>query len=36
VDRTPKGRDEGNAFQTWLRRRDEYDSERRVREAPRA
>jgi predicted dithiol-disulfide oxidoreductase (DUF899 family) len=27
-DRTPKGRDEGNAFQTWLRRHDEYDSAR--------
>ena len=27
LDRTPKGRDEGNAFQTWLRRHDEYDSE---------
>jgi predicted dithiol-disulfide oxidoreductase (DUF899 family) len=25
LDRTPKGRDEGNAFQTWLRRHDEYD-----------
>jgi predicted dithiol-disulfide oxidoreductase (DUF899 family) len=24
LDRTPKGRDEGNAFQTWLRRHDEY------------
>jgi predicted dithiol-disulfide oxidoreductase (DUF899 family) len=27
LDRTPKGRDEGNAFQTWLRRHDEYDRE---------
>ncbi len=27
LDRTPKGREEGNAFQTWLRRHDEYDSE---------
>ncbi len=26
LDRTPKGRAEGNAFQTWLRRHDEYDS----------
>jgi predicted dithiol-disulfide oxidoreductase (DUF899 family) len=24
LDRTPKGRDEGDAFQTWIRRRDEY------------
>jgi predicted dithiol-disulfide oxidoreductase (DUF899 family) len=24
LDRTPKGRDEGDAFQTWLRRHDEY------------
>jgi predicted dithiol-disulfide oxidoreductase (DUF899 family) len=27
LDRTPKGRDEGSAFQTWLRRRDEYDTQ---------
>jgi predicted dithiol-disulfide oxidoreductase (DUF899 family) len=27
LDRTPKGRDEGEAFQTWLRRHDEYESE---------
>jgi predicted dithiol-disulfide oxidoreductase (DUF899 family) len=27
LDRTPKGRDEGDAFQTWLRRHDEYDAE---------
>lgn len=27
LDRTPKGRDEGDAFQTWLRRHDEYQSE---------
>jgi predicted dithiol-disulfide oxidoreductase (DUF899 family) len=26
LDRTPKGRDEGAAFQTWIRRHDEYDS----------
>jgi len=26
LDRAPKGRDEG-AFQTWLRRHDEYDTE---------
>ena len=25
LDRAPKGRDEGEAFQTWLRRHDEYD-----------
>ena len=24
LDRMPKGRDEGEAFQTWIRRRDEY------------
>jgi predicted dithiol-disulfide oxidoreductase (DUF899 family) len=24
LDRVPKGRDEGEAFQTWIRRRDEY------------
>ena len=27
LDRTPKGRDEGDAFQTWLRRHDEYESQ---------
>jgi len=27
LDRMPKGRNEGNAFQTWLRRHDEYDCE---------
>ena len=27
LDRTPKGRDEGDEFQTWLRRHDEYDPE---------
>ena len=27
LDRTPKGRDEGDAFQVWIRRHDEYDSE---------
>jgi predicted dithiol-disulfide oxidoreductase (DUF899 family) len=27
LDRAPKGRDEGAAFQTWIRRRDEYGSE---------
>jgi predicted dithiol-disulfide oxidoreductase (DUF899 family) len=32
LDRTPQGRDEGrNAFQTWLRRHDEYGRERRAR-----
>jgi predicted dithiol-disulfide oxidoreductase (DUF899 family) len=25
LDRVPKGRDEGEAFQTWLRRHDEYE-----------
>jgi predicted dithiol-disulfide oxidoreductase (DUF899 family) len=27
LDRAPKGRDEGDAWQVWLRRHDEYDSE---------
>jgi predicted dithiol-disulfide oxidoreductase (DUF899 family) len=27
LDRAPKGRDEGDAFQLWLRRHDEYGSE---------
>jgi predicted dithiol-disulfide oxidoreductase (DUF899 family) len=27
LDRMPKGRDEGEAFQTWIRRRDEYGQE---------
>jgi predicted dithiol-disulfide oxidoreductase (DUF899 family) len=27
LDRAPKGRDEGDAFQVWLRRRDEYNSQ---------
>ncbi len=27
LDRVPKGRDEGEAFQTWIRRHDEYESE---------
>jgi len=27
LDRTPQGRDEGNTFQTWLRRHDEYGSQ---------
>jgi len=26
LDRTPKGRDEGDGFQLWIRRHDEYDS----------
>ena len=26
LDRMPKGRDEGDAWQTWLRRHDEYNS----------
>jgi predicted dithiol-disulfide oxidoreductase (DUF899 family) len=25
LDRTAKGRDEGDAFQVWIRRHDEYD-----------
>jgi len=27
LDRTPKGRDEGDRFQLWIRRHDEYDHE---------
>jgi predicted dithiol-disulfide oxidoreductase (DUF899 family) len=27
LDRAPKGRDEGDAWQLWIRRRDEYDGE---------
>jgi predicted dithiol-disulfide oxidoreductase (DUF899 family) len=27
LDRTPKGRDEGDGFQLWIRRHDEYESE---------
>ena len=27
LDRVPRGRDEGEAFQTWLRRHDEYDGQ---------
>ena len=27
LDRLPKGRDEGDAFQVWIRRHDEYDSQ---------
>jgi len=26
LDRVPKGRDEGDAFQVWIRRRGEYGS----------
>jgi predicted dithiol-disulfide oxidoreductase (DUF899 family) len=26
LDRAPKGRDEGDAWQTWIRRHDEYNS----------
>ena len=33
LDRAPKGRDEGDAFQTWLRRHDEYDANDRGNEA---
>jgi predicted dithiol-disulfide oxidoreductase (DUF899 family) len=25
LDHAPKGRDEGDSFQTWIRRRDEYE-----------
>ena len=28
LDRTPKGRDEGDAFQVWIRPHDEYDQNR--------
>ncbi|MCD6033852.1 MAG: thioredoxin [Thermomicrobiales bacterium] len=27
LDRAPKGRDEGDAFQVWIRRHDEYDNQ---------
>jgi predicted dithiol-disulfide oxidoreductase (DUF899 family) len=27
LDRAPRGRDEGDGFQLWIQRRDEYDSE---------
>ena len=27
LDRLPRGRHEGDAFQTWLRRHDEYESD---------
>ena len=27
LDRAPKGRDEGEAWQLWIRRHDEYDGE---------
>jgi len=27
LDRAPRGRDEGESFQTWIRRHDEYDGE---------
>jgi predicted dithiol-disulfide oxidoreductase (DUF899 family) len=27
LDRAPKGRDEGEAWQVWIRRHDEYDSQ---------
>ena len=27
LDRAPKGRDEGDAFQLWIRRHDEYDQD---------
>jgi predicted dithiol-disulfide oxidoreductase (DUF899 family) len=29
LDRVPKGRDEGDAWQMWIRRHDEYDTERK-------
>jgi predicted dithiol-disulfide oxidoreductase (DUF899 family) len=31
LDRVPKGRDEDDGFQLWIRRHDEYDNKRRVR-----
>jgi predicted dithiol-disulfide oxidoreductase (DUF899 family) len=31
LDRAPNGRDEGEGFQLWIRRRDEYDGKRRDR-----
>jgi predicted dithiol-disulfide oxidoreductase (DUF899 family) len=31
LDRAPKGRDEGEAWQLWIRRHDEYDNARRLR-----
>jgi predicted dithiol-disulfide oxidoreductase (DUF899 family) len=27
LDRAPKGRDEGDAWQVWIRPHDEYDSQ---------
>jgi predicted dithiol-disulfide oxidoreductase (DUF899 family) len=27
LDRAPKGRDEGEAWQLWIRRHDEYEGE---------
>ena len=27
LDRTPKGRDEDDGFQLWIRRHDEYDGQ---------
>jgi predicted dithiol-disulfide oxidoreductase (DUF899 family) len=27
LDRAPKGRDEGDAWQVWILRHDEYDSQ---------
>ena len=30
LDRAPKGRDESESWQLWIRRRDEYDSQRRI------
>ena len=27
LDRAAKGRDEGDAFQVWIRRHDEYDKQ---------
>jgi len=34
LDRTPKGRDESDGFQLWLRRQDEYESQRPSSELP--
>jgi hypothetical protein len=30
LDHAPKGRDEGEAWQLWIRRHDEYPSERNL------
>jgi predicted dithiol-disulfide oxidoreductase (DUF899 family) len=30
LDRAPRGRDEGDGFQLWIQRRDEYDGDQCV------